>query len=214
MANIIFFIAICFMLYLYIIIFKHLIIIFIIIWILCPVIAFLINKYNSSKYITLVGLTKISKIILYASTTVSFSLFFSVDYIRDSVGTRFVEGYRSWGNYEMAVGTHGDQYATGADWRAKSPAGRWGLGSLVALIYLGILVVPIQTDLFSKEAIEHEKRRADFDYFIRMYIHKYRPDLSPHDRSHDEEFGQIVRKMNSKELDALIQFNRKANIDA
>jgi hypothetical protein len=131
---------------------------FALLWIAAPIFAYFLNRRSLFSCFTLTGMRRIQVVLMIVVIAISFAMFGGHYIVRNQIGERFVEGYRSW-THRPADGEEPDPYAPnptypGDDWMVvKNPAGEWGLMAFELLLMVAVFAFPVITWKASDAAI-------------------------------------------------------------
>lgn len=126
-----------------------------VIWLAAPLGTGLLNLRSVSACFTLTGIRRLRGIVMVAVVTTSalmcLAIVYRPDLIRNPIGRRFVQGYRTW----QAEPEVGDDPVD--RWTATNRSGRWGLQFFELTIFAAGFILPALTWKASSSAIIKKK---------------------------------------------------------
>jgi hypothetical protein len=163
---------------------------FALLWIAAPIFAYFLKRQSLSSWFTLTGMRRVQVVLMTVVIAISFTMFFGDYIVRNQIGGRFVEGYRSWTHRPSEEELEYDPYApfptyAGDDWMVeKNPAGEWGLQAFQLLLMVLAFALPVITWKASEAAVE---RMEQAEWNRKLAEHKAGSDKEEEEEEEDDD---------------------------
>jgi hypothetical protein len=126
------------------------------IWLFLPALSVLILKW---ELFDVKSLRRLRTGFMVFLVFVSSYIFVGLNDVRNSIGKRYIEGYRSW---TVETGENDNGEATyGEDWTAENASGRRIVTALQGILLVLAIVCPLITWKSLEAAIEQRKKQED-----------------------------------------------------